>query len=157
MSDTELRNKITNIISSCSQLATDYKTKHNELTDVFDAFKLAVKQLQDTHDAGSKSSEDLINELLNLINNEAGDLLTDAHRDNIQNLRNDQQRLMQEFVNRSKDISSLVNGLENIANNAQNRLNSVQRGGSKGKKYLSKKNKKNKKTTTSSKRKNKRK
>ena len=41
----KLRENMTDIINSCTSLATDYQKKHNELLTIYRAFKLTVNKL----------------------------------------------------------------------------------------------------------------
>tara|TARA_Y100000739_G_C20429829_1_gene382861 strand:- start:39 stop:491 length:453 start_codon:yes stop_codon:yes gene_type:complete len=145
MSDTELKNKMVKIIDTCNTLAKDYATKHDELTDVFNAFKLAINKLKNTNDQRAAGSETIINELLEIIQNKGGHLLTDEHISKIQSWKDEQKRLMTNFIQEAESISAIVDGLEDITTNSRNRLNSQQLGG-KRKRNTIKKNNKNKKT-----------
>lgn len=147
MSDTELRNNMVKIIDTCNTLAKDYATKHNELTDVFNAFKLAINKLKTTNDQRAAGSETIINELLELIQNKGGHLLTDEYISKIQTWKDEQQRLMENFIQEAESISNIVDGLEDITTSSRNRLNAQQQlGGKRRKRNTIKKHNKKKKT-----------
>jgi hypothetical protein len=135
-----LTRKLQSLINNCGQLDKDYKRKHEELKIVMSGFKQTVEYINNRIQNMGEGSGELIEHLMTMINNNASEIIGQGAQARLQELRDAQDNLMEEFKATVQGVEGTVQGIDSLLTQIDT-LNQI--GGSKRSKR-SKKNKKGK-------------
>merc|ERR1711907_101005 len=94
-----LTRKLQSLINNCGQLDKDYRKKHEELIIVMSGFRQTVDYINNKIQNMGEGSGDLIEHLMSMINNNANEIIGPDAQSRLQELRDRQNDLMEEFKN----------------------------------------------------------
>ena len=109
-----LTRKLQSLINNCGQLDKDYKKKHEELKIVMSGFRQTVDYINNRIQNMGEGSGELIEHLMTMINNNASEIIGQGAQARLQELRDKQRVLMEEFKTTVQGVSSTVQGIDSV-------------------------------------------
>ena len=109
-----LTRKLQSLINNCGQLDKDYKKKHEELKIVMSGFRQTVDYINNRIQNMGEGSGELIEHLMTMINNNASEIIGQGAQARLQELRDRQSELMEEFKTTVQGVSSTVQGIDSV-------------------------------------------
>ena len=113
----DVMNKVNDLIEKSNSLSNDYKTKHNELTAVFDAFKVMAEWIKKRTGEETDRCSDLINDLMLLIQKKS-EILTPEEEAALKKMKLEQKEIMENFKKTGRSLSEVVTDLKVVLDKA---------------------------------------